>query len=220
MPVTGGAPVTLGTFAGCHSAPLGAEARSCSARTTAKCSASGRLPKTVEHRVRSCPSTAQKSVPFSLNCSTMASTWSFPSPRALRYSPTESGEGPIVVQAIGATDRTVLVPMGLHPRILPTGHLTYVHKGTLFAVAFDSSTRTVSGDPVPLVEDIQQSAASSVAQFAVSQNGLLIYGQGIPTPSSFQLVTVDRRQVSTGRCRCRRADTNSHACHRTSGGWR
>jgi hypothetical protein len=44
-----------------------------------------------------------------------------------------------VVQAIGRTERKVLVPMGLHPRMLPTGHLTYFYNGTLFAVAHDVS---------------------------------------------------------------------------------
>ena len=117
--------------------------------------------------------------------------FSVPSPAAMNR-PTESGEGPIVVQAIGGTDRRVLVPMGLHPRVLPTGHLTYVHNGTLFAVAFDAGTRTVSGDTMPLVEGIPQSGVSAVAQFAVSQNGSLIYGQGVPTATSFQLVSVDR----------------------------
>ena len=149
----------------------------------------GGTPRTAE-----CQSTGRKSAPLSLDLLEDGQHVVFCVPsRTATYSPTESGEGPIVVQAIGGTDRTVLVPMGLHPRVLPTGHLTYVHKGTLFAVAFDTSRRTVSGDTVPLVENIQQSAVSSVAQFDVSQNGLLIYGQGIPTPSSFQLVTVDPR---------------------------
>ena len=97
-----------------------------------------------------------------------------------------------MVQAIGGTDRRVLVPMGLHPRVLPTGHLTYVHNGTLYAVAFDAALRTVSGDTMPLVEGIPFSSFSAVAQFAVSQNGSLIYGQGVPTATSFQLASVDR----------------------------
>ena len=113
-------------------------------------------------------------------------------PASALNRPTESGEGPIVVQAIGGTDRQVLVPMGLHPRVLPTGHLTYVHNGTLFAVAFDVATRTVSGDTMPLVEGIPFSSASAVAQFAVSQTGSLIYGHGVPTTTSFELISVDR----------------------------
>ena len=104
----------------------------------------------------------------------------------------ESGEGPIVVQAIGRPERKVLVPMGLHPRMLPTGHLTYFHNGTLLAVAYDASRHMVSGDTIRLVEGILQSSVTAVAQFAVSQTGSLVYAQGVASGTSFQLVTVDR----------------------------
>ena len=114
-----------------------------------------------------------------------------PSPSVLNRA-TESGEGPIVVQAIGRTERKVLVPMGLHPRMLPTGHLTYFHNGTLFAVAYDASRQMVGGETIRLVEGIPQSGMTAVAQFAVSQTGSLVYGQGVASGTSFQLVVVDR----------------------------
>ena len=193
VPVTGGAPVPLGTFSGY---PFGATWRGGQilfgqndgeVSGIQSIAETGGTPRTLV----SVDGAKERAVQPDLLDDGEHVVFSVPS--RIPNSPMESGEGPIVVQATGGADRTVLIPMGLHPRVLPTGHLIYVHKRTLFAVAFDSSTRTVSGDPVPLVEDIEQSAASSVAQFAVSQNGLLIYGRGIPTPSSFQLVTVDRR---------------------------
>ena len=193
VPVTGGAPVPLGTFSGY---PFGATWRGgqilfgqndSEVSGIQSIAETGGTPRTLV----SVDSAKERAVQPELLDDGEHVVFSVPS--RIPNSPMESGEGPIVVQATGRADRTVLIPMGLHPRVLPTGHLIYVHKRTLFAVAFDSSRRTVSGDPVPLVEDIEQSASSSVAQFAVSQNGLLIYGRGIPTPTSFQLVTVDRR---------------------------
>ena len=193
VPVTGGAPVPLGTFSGY---PFGATWRGGQilfGQNDSEVSGIQSIAETggTPCTLASVDSAKERAVQPELLDDGEHVVFSVPS--RIPNSPMESGEGPIVVQATGGADRTVLIPMGLHPRVLPTGHLIYVHKRTLFAVAFDSSRHTVSGDPVPLVEDIEQSASSSVAQFAVSQNGLLIYGRGIPTPTSFQLVTVDRR---------------------------
>ena len=103
-----------------------------------------------------------------------------------------NGEGPIVVQAIGSTDRKMLVPMGLDPRVLPTGHLVYVHNGTLFAVRFDAKRLEVAGDTFPVLEGISQ-LGSGAAQFAVSENGSLLYARGLAVSTRRQLVAVDRQ---------------------------
>jgi serine/threonine-protein kinase len=118
--------------------------------------------------------------------------FSVPSPGAMNRR-TETGEGPIVMQTIGRNDRTELAPMGLNPRVLPTGHLVYLHNGTLFGVTFDATRRATTGVTIPLLDGISQSSVSFVAHMAVSQNGLLAYGRGVPSGTSFQLATVDRR---------------------------
>ena len=47
---------------------------------------------------------------------------------------------------------------GYWPRYLPTsgdtGHLVYMHEGTLFAVGFDPQRLEIRGTPVPLLDDI------------------------------------------------------------------
>jgi Tol biopolymer transport system component len=103
------------------------------------------------------------------------------------------GEGPIVVQAIGSTTRKVLVPLGLHPRVLPTGHLVYLHNGTLFGVRFDARRLEITGDTVPLVEGILQTGFSSAAHLAISRNGSLVYARGINALPIQLLINVDRQ---------------------------
>jgi Tol biopolymer transport system component len=70
--------------------------------------------------------------------------------------------------------RKVPVRGGTSPRYLPTGHLIYTNKSTLFAVPFDLDKLEVRGVAVPLVSDIAAST-NGVGQFDVSATGTLIY---------------------------------------------
>jgi serine/threonine-protein kinase len=91
------------------------------------------------------------------------------------------------VPASGGT-RTVIVPNGLSPRYIPTGHLLYLLKDTLFAVRFDPDTLQTSGDPVPIVADVKTTYSGQVAVggFSVAQNGTLVYRRttGAPEPAA------------------------------------
>ena len=106
---------------------------------------------------------------------------------------TANGEGQIVVQAIDGGPRKVLVNLGANPRLLPTGHLVYVHDHTLFAVAFDSRQLAVTGTPMPIEERIEQAGASAAAQFAVSNSGVLAYLPVGFSSTARQLLLVDRQ---------------------------
>ncbi len=70
--------------------------------------------------------------------------------------------------------RKVLVRGGTSPHYLPTGHLIYTNKSTLFGVPFDLDKLEVRGAAVPLVSDIA-SSQSGVGQFDISATGTLIY---------------------------------------------
>ena len=62
----------------------------------------------------------------------------------------------IVVQSLDSGRRDVVVERGADARYVPTGHLVYALDGTLLAVPFDVTRLTVTGDAVPLVEDVAQ----------------------------------------------------------------
>jgi eukaryotic-like serine/threonine-protein kinase len=107
---------------------------------------------------------------------------------------TASGEGPIVIDVIGGGQRKVLVQSGANPRVLPTGHLAYMHEGSIWAVPFDVDHPEVSSvAPVRLVENVAQTGASSSGQFAVSATGSLAYVAGNLAATLRRLVWVDRK---------------------------
>jgi len=76
---------------------------------------------------------------------------------------------------------TTLVPGGLRPHYLSSGHLVYQMGSTIMAVAFDANTRTVSGSPVPVVEAVARGddrrlrLLSNTARYAISSMGTLAY---------------------------------------------
>jgi Tol biopolymer transport system component len=69
-------------------------------------------------------------------------------------------------------------------------HLIYLLGTTLVAHPFDPETRTLSGQPVPIAEQVQANPATGTGTFSVSQNGLLVYQSG--TTLGTQLVWFDR----------------------------
>ncbi len=67
---------------------------------------------------------------------------------------------------------------GTFGRYLPSGHLVYVNRGTLFAVPFDVDRLEVHGTPAPVLDQIGYIAAYGSAQLDFSQTGTLIYRSG------------------------------------------
>jgi serine/threonine-protein kinase len=89
-------------------------------------------------------------------------------------------------------ERRILLEDATAARYVPTGHLLFTRDKTLYAAPFDISELKVKGFALPIVEGIYVSYLGS-AQFALSENGTLIY---IPTPPQKRnLVWVDRRGV-------------------------
>ena len=72
---------------------------------------------------------------------------------------------------------------GTWPRYLATsgrsGHLLYMHEGTLSGVAFDPA-RLESPQPTPLLEDVAASSRTDDGggQFAFSETGTFVYLSG------------------------------------------
>ena len=86
----------------------------------------------------------------------------------------------IVVQPLPAGARKVIVRGGYNGRYVSSGHLLYLHGGTLFAAPFDLNRLELTGPSVPVVEGVA-SGPGGGAQFALSSNGTLVYEPG---PSS------------------------------------
>jgi len=84
----------------------------------------------------------------------------------------------IEVMSLADHSRKTLVRGGTYSRYLPSGHLVYVNRGTLFAVPFDADRLEVHGTPVPVLDQISYNAQLGSAQLDFSQTGTLIYRSG------------------------------------------
>lgn len=60
-------------------------------------------------------------------------------------------------------------------RYLPSGHLVYISKGTLFAVPFDPNRLEVKGTPTAVLDEVAYSEAYGSAQIDFSRTGILVY---------------------------------------------
>jgi len=112
-------------------------------------------------------------------------------------------EADIVAYSLETGSRNALVRGGHDGRYLPTGHIVYVLRNTLFAVPFDVASLRVRGAPVPLVEGVATGvgglggggATTGAAHFSISANGTLAYVSGIvgAFATNRTLVWVDRQ---------------------------
>ena len=102
-------------------------------------------------------------------------------------------EGHIVVFSLDRGERTVIHTGGADPRYVSTGHLVYVLENTLFALPFDADALRVRGGPVPVVPEVRRAVGADIgiAQYAISDNGSLIYVKGSADTQS-SLVLADR----------------------------
>jgi serine/threonine-protein kinase len=96
------------------------------------------------------------------------------------------------VAVIETGETKTLINSGYDPRYLPTssrtGHLVYVSRGTLFAVAFDPERLEISGTPVPLISDVgNPSVLTGGAQFTFSRTGTFAYLAGRTVEASYPI---------------------------------
>ena len=80
---------------------------------------------------------------------------------------------------------------GRNPHYLSTGHLLYASGSSLMAVPFDLRTLRTAGKPTPLADDVRTEGGPGDSQFAVSDEGTLVYAPG-RDGSNGSLVWVDQ----------------------------
>jgi hypothetical protein len=101
-------------------------------------------------------------------------------------------EARIVAFMPSTGQRKVLVEGGTQPRYSPSGHLLYAHDGKILAVRFDRERLEVRGQPFTVLEGVQMSRNTGVANYDVSASGDLAYIPGICDGGARTLVWVDR----------------------------
>jgi serine/threonine-protein kinase len=85
--------------------------------------------------------------------------------------------GIAVVSLKDRRTKTLIEHAGMYPRYLPSGHLVYVTKGTLFAVPFDLDRLEVRGAPT-LLWEVANNPNLGFGQLDFSRNGTLVYRTG------------------------------------------
>jgi serine/threonine protein kinase len=103
-----------------------------------------------------------------------------PGGRAVLYSSatvsrTGFASANLVVQTLPTGTRKVVQRGAYYGRYLPSGHLVYLHGGTLFAAGFDLGRLELTGPPVPALEGVGTISLSGAGLFAVSKSGTFAY---------------------------------------------
>lgn len=90
-------------------------------------------------------------------------------------------------------ERRTLVRHATDPRYA-AGHLMFGRAGRLMAAPFDVARLALTGEAVPVLDDVRMDLRATGRVFAaLSSTGVLVYVPGFPRPSERALTWVDRR---------------------------
>jgi serine/threonine-protein kinase len=90
-------------------------------------------------------------------------------------SPTGVEGATIEVLSLRERRRKTLVRGGTFGRYLASGHLTYIDKGTLYAVPFDPDRLEVHGTATPVLQEVEYNTAWGFAHVDVARTGTAVY---------------------------------------------
>jgi Tol biopolymer transport system component len=100
----------------------------------------------------------------------------------------ESGFNATVVSLADRHRKTVARGMGA--RYLPSGHLIYSNKGTLFAIPFDLDKLETYGNAIPVLDHMAYGAGVPGSDFAVSRAGTFVFRAGGVAGPTGRMTTV------------------------------
>ena len=90
----------------------------------------------------------------------------------------EWDKGTVRVETERGKPGKVVLRGGYHARYVPTGHLLYIHAGTLYGVRFDLGRLEVTSPPAPMIESVVATPGTGGAQYSIGSNGTLAYVPG------------------------------------------
>jgi Tol biopolymer transport system component/predicted Ser/Thr protein kinase len=82
------------------------------------------------------------------------------------------------IGSIDDSSTTLLLSGVTHPQYA-SGHVLFVRQGILMAQPFDAGSRTLSGRPSPLHDNLNIWAARAKVDYSVSTNGMLLYAGSV-----------------------------------------
>ena len=102
-------------------------------------------------------------------------------------------EARVVAHSLETGQRKVLFEGAHRAWYSPSGHIVYIHSGTLLAVPFDLARLAVTGPPAPVVDGVFESLANGNTHVSISANGSLVYAPGGAVSGARKAVWVDRQ---------------------------
>jgi Tol biopolymer transport system component len=96
----------------------------------------------------------------------------------------------IAVYSMASGKQKTVQRGGYYGRYLASGHLVYIHQGTLFAVPFDLKRLEVTGEPAPILEGVGTNSTGG-AQLSFSETGNLVYVTGGSGGQSISIYWMD-----------------------------
>jgi serine/threonine-protein kinase len=104
---------------------------------------------------------------------------------------TSQAEGEATLVSLESGKETYLGINGSNVRYVRSGHLVYGKDNRLEAVAFDLAALKINGSPVPVIDNVRMEPPRGATQWAVSDNGTVVYLSGTDQRTS-ELVWIDR----------------------------
>jgi serine/threonine-protein kinase len=101
--------------------------------------------------------------------------------------------GTVMAQALPNGKPQVVFRNAYYGRYV-TGHVLYMHQGTLFAAPFNITRLEATGAAVPVVEGVSGNYGTGSGEFAVSRTGVLVY---VPNVSEHVLSLMNRSGAVT-----------------------
>ena len=107
------------------------------------------------------------------------------------------GQADVEAASMATGQSRVLVENAYFGRYLPSGYLTYISGGTLFAAPFDTKALKLTGPSLPVLQDIQSDLTNGSAQLSFSDAGTAVYLTGRALASQVTVEMVNRQGQAT-----------------------
>jgi serine/threonine protein kinase/Tol biopolymer transport system component len=102
-----------------------------------------------------------------------------PGSGAVLFTTEHAGQNPdetdIEVVSLSTGKRTTLHHGGFFAHYLPSGHLVWAHHNALYAAPLDLDRLALTGEPQPVIEDINATDTDTGGELGFSQNGIFVY---------------------------------------------
>jgi Tol biopolymer transport system component len=122
-----------------------------------------------------------------------------PDGRHFLYRSNTSGEkGPFYIASLDSTDSTLVLQADSSNALYSQGHLLFMLGSTLMAQPFDAERLVLTGEPVPIAEQVRMAGVVGNGIFSASANGVLAYSAGSSVTGT-DLIWIDRggKKIST-----------------------